>query len=156
MKATVIAAIGLGSNLGEPEGNVERAIGRLAEIGRVAARSRLYWTEPWGVADQPVFINAVVLLQTSLGARELLGELKRLEGELGRGDTFRWGPREIDLDILTYGDARIDETDLVVPHARLFERAFALGPLAEVDPRFREAYERLPAAERAGVRAASG
>jgi len=156
VKITVIAAIGLGSNLGEPQDNVERSIGRLAEIGRVAARSRLYWTEPWGVPNQPVFVNAVVLLETSLDARELLRELKRLEGELGRGDTFRWGPRAIDLDILTYGDARIDEPDLVIPHARLFQRAFALGPLAEVDPRFREAYERLPAEERAGVRAASG
>jgi 2-amino-4-hydroxy-6-hydroxymethyldihydropteridine diphosphokinase len=148
---TTLAAIGLGSNLGDAVRNVERALQALGTLGRVESRSSLYRSAPWGETQQPDFVNAAALLSTELEPRALLGGLKELEAELGRVASYRWGPRAIDLDILTYGDLRIDEPDLIVPHARLFERAFALAPLAEIAPAFRTAYEALPAAERTNV-----
>lgn len=141
------AAIGLGSNLGDPPGNVRRALRALARLGTISAASRLYRSKPWGKRDQPDFCNAVALIDTDLEPRGLLVELKRLERELGRESGERWGPRVIDLDILTYGDSRVDEPDLQIPHARLYERAFALVPLAEVDPRFAAAVAALPPGE---------
>jgi 2-amino-4-hydroxy-6-hydroxymethyldihydropteridine diphosphokinase len=146
-----IARIGVGSNSGEAAGNVERACTSLASLGRVIARSSLFRTRAWGVTGQPDFVNAAVLLDTWLEPRELLVRLKGIEIELGRVATYRWGPRVIDLDILTYDDLVLDEPDLVIPHARLFERAFALGPLAEIEPAFEAAYLRLPEAERASI-----
>jgi 2-amino-4-hydroxy-6-hydroxymethyldihydropteridine diphosphokinase len=147
----VTAAIGLGSNLGDPRANLDRAVNALARAGHVRARSSTYRTKAWGVVDQPDFYNAVVLLETELGARDLLGVLKAIEAEIGRRRTYRWGPRVIDLDILTYGSQRIEEPDLVVPHARLTERAFVLVPLAELDPAFAVARDALPAAMLAEV-----
>lgn len=141
------AAIGIGSNLGTPSKNVRRAFEALACAGTVVQTSRLYASKPWGKTDQPDFCNAVALLETPLTPRELLAELKRLERELGRVPGERWGPRLIDLDILTYGDERVDEPDLQVPHSRLYERAFALVPLAEVDRRFETAVAALPPGE---------
>lgn len=141
------AAIGLGSNLGDRAGNVRRAMRALEQLGTVTAASRLYASKPWGKTDQPDFCNAVVLLDTALPPRELLRELKRLERKLGREPGERWGPRVIDLDILTYDDLDVDETDLQIPHPRLSERAFALVPLAEVDPRFEAAVAALPPGE---------
>jgi 2-amino-4-hydroxy-6-hydroxymethyldihydropteridine diphosphokinase len=146
-----LAAIGLGSNLGDPAANVERALAALATLGRVASRSSLYRSAAWGETAQPDFINAAALLVTELEPRALLDALKTLEGELGRVASYRWGPRAIDLDILTYGALRIDEPDLIVPHARLFERAFALAPLSEIAAEFEAAYAALPAADRASV-----
>jgi 2-amino-4-hydroxy-6-hydroxymethyldihydropteridine diphosphokinase len=147
-----LARIGLGSNLGDPAGNLERAIVALEALGSVAARSSFYRSAPWGVTDQPEFVNAAVLLETELSPRELLAGLKRLETELGRTESYRWGPRVVDLDILAYDALTVDEPDLIVPHPRLLERAFALAPLAEIDPAYAEALERLPAAARAEVR----
>jgi 2-amino-4-hydroxy-6-hydroxymethyldihydropteridine diphosphokinase len=147
----VRAAIGLGSNLGDPAANVERALGALGALGLVAARSSLYRSAAWGETAQPDFINAAALLATELEPHALLNALKALETELGRVASYRWGPRAIDLDILTYGELRIDEPDLIVPHARLFERAFALAPLSEIAAEFEAAFEALPAADRAGV-----
>ena len=141
------AAIGLGSNLGDPARNVRRAIRALAKLGTITAVSRLYASKPWGKTDQPDFCNAAVLLDTALEPRELLAALKDLERDLGRVPGERWGPRVIDLDILTYGDRRIEEPDLQIPHPRLSERAFALVPLAEVDSRFRAAVAALPPGE---------
>lgn len=141
------AAIGLGSNLGNPPENIRRAVRALAGLGTIIARSRLYATKPWGKTDQPDFCNAAVLLETALTPRELLGELKRLERELGREPGERWGPRVIDLDILIYDDVELDEPDLQIPHPRLSERAFALVPLAEIDPRFEAAVAALPPGE---------
>ncbi len=146
-----LARIGLGSNQGDAAANVERALDALGTLGVVTARSALYRTEPWGVADQPAFVNAAALLETALGPRALLEGLKALEKQLGRITTFRWGPRAIDLDILAYDDLRVDEPDLVVPHPRLAERAFALVPLAEVDPAFAGLRDALAPTERAGV-----
>jgi 2-amino-4-hydroxy-6-hydroxymethyldihydropteridine diphosphokinase len=146
-----LARIGLGSNAGDAAANIERAAAALATLGRVAARSSLYRTKPWGPSDQPDFVNAALLLETELSPRALLVELKRLETELGRVVTYRWGPRVIDLDILAYDDVQIDEPDLAIPHPRLPERAFALVPLAEIDPAFGPARDALPAAEREAV-----
>jgi len=146
-----LAAIGIGSNAGDPVANVRGAIARLAELGTVVARSPLYRTEPWGVHGQEPFVNAAASLDTALEPHALLVALKRIEVEAGRVTTFRWGPRVLDLDILTYGELRLDEPDLVIPHARLHERAFALVPLAEIDPRFTELRDALPPGERAAV-----
>ncbi len=138
-----LARIGLGANLGDAPAQIERALAALAALGTIRARSHLYRSKPWGVTDQPPFINAAALLETALAPRELLGELKRLERELGRVPSARWGPRAIDLDILAYDDLALREPDLTIPHERLFERAFALVPLAEIDESYRPALEAL-------------
>jgi 2-amino-4-hydroxy-6-hydroxymethyldihydropteridine diphosphokinase len=143
----MLAAIGLGSNLDNPPGKVRAAMDALRRLGTVRARSRLYASKPWGKTNQPDFCNAAVLLDTRLTPRELLAGLKELERELGRVPGERWGPRVIDLDILTYGEERIELPDLQIPHPRLHERAFALVPLAEVDPRFQAAVAALPPGE---------
>lgn len=146
-----LAAIGIGSNVGDAAAHVRRAFERLSEAGTVAARSSLYRSAPWGVTDQPPFVNAAALVETALDPRALLVALKRIEADEGRVETYRWGPRVLDLDILAYGEERIDEPDLTIPHARLRERAFALVPLAEVDPRWVPLRDALPPGERATV-----
>lgn len=145
------AAVGIGSNVGDAAANVRRAFERLGEVGTVVARSRLYRTPPWGLADQAPFVNAAALVETALDPRALLAALKRIEVEEGRVVTVRWGPRVLDLDILAYGDVRLDDPDLVIPHVRLHERAFALVPLAEIDPRYVALRDALPPGERAAV-----
>lgn len=132
----VVAHIGLGSNLEDPAHQVERAIEELDALPgtRVLRRSRLYRTPPWGLIGQPDFINAVAEVETSLGARELLDQLLAIEQRRGRlRNGERWGPRVIDLDLLLYGDRRVHEPGIEVPHPRLHERAFVLVPLAELD-----------------------
>ncbi len=127
------AYVGLGSNLGGREAMIGRAVELLGD--EVIAVSSLLETEPWGYVDQPRFVNAVARLETSRRPRELLDRLLEIERELGRGrEGPRFGPRTIDLDLLLYGDERIDEPGLTVPHPRLHERAFVLEPLAELDP----------------------
>ena len=132
------AYIGLGSNLGDRRATIAGALERLGEDAAVdvVAVSTLRETEPVGsVLDQPRFLNGVAALDTSLPPRRLLGLLLRVEAEGGRSrDAPAGGPRTLDLDLLLYGDAKIDEPDLVVPHPRLHERRFALEPLAELDP----------------------
>jgi 2-amino-4-hydroxy-6-hydroxymethyldihydropteridine diphosphokinase len=147
-----LAYIGVGANLDDAAGSVEAAIARLAEAGTVRVRSRLYRTKPWGEEAQPDFVNAVAGLDTELRPRELLAALQRLERELGRTPSYRWGPRRIDLDILTYGDERVDDEDLKVPHPRLAERAFVLVPLAELDAEYAPLRDALSQDERDGVR----
>jgi 2-amino-4-hydroxy-6-hydroxymethyldihydropteridine diphosphokinase len=132
-----IAYVGLGSNLAGPRKQVETALEMLSGLPRthLLARSKLYATEPWGHRDQPPFVNAVAALDTQLSARELLDALLSIERQAGRErNGERWGPRILDLDILVFGDARIDEPALHVPHPRLHERAFVLVPLAEIAP----------------------
>lgn len=146
-----LAAIGIGSNLGDAKANVRRALVRLEELGTVVARSSLYRSEPWGVTHQPGFVNAAALVRTELEPRALLDALKRIERDEGRTAGPRWGPRVLDLDILTYDDRCVDEPDLVIPHARLRERAFALVPLAELDPRWRDDVAALGRGEREAV-----
>ena len=130
--------VGLGANLEDPRGQIERAIELLAaEYGiELVAVSSLRETEPVGYEDQPRFLNGAAELRTSLHARELLERLLAVERRLGRvrGDGRRFGPRTIDLDLLLYGDELIDEPGLQIPHPRLHERRFALEPLAELDP----------------------
>ena len=125
-----LAYVGLGSNLGDREQTLRQAA---ALIGAVRL-STIQETEPWGLADQPKFLNAVAELETELTARSLLELLLGVEQQLGRERTGpRWGPRTIDLDLLLYGDQQIDEACLTVPHPRLHERLFVLEPLAELD-----------------------
>jgi len=126
-----LAYVGLGANLGEREQSILRA----AELIGARRLSPLHDTEPWGVVDQPRFVNAVAELETELEPRALLEELLWVERELGRvRDGTRWGPRTIDIDLLVYGDAAIDEPGLTVPHPRLAERLFVLEPLSELAP----------------------
>lgn len=145
------AFIGIGSNLDDPQTNVRAAIAALASIGKIARASSLYRTKPWGVTEQPDFINAVVLLKTSLPPRMLLSALKSIEGDLGRTPGERWGPRIIDLDILTYDKLTIVEDGLAIPHKHMHERAFVLVPLAEIDASFKSALQALGADTRTEV-----
>ena len=146
-----VAAIGIGSNIGDPRKNVRAGVQALSGLGELVALSRLYRTKPWGREDQPDFCNAVALLLTERTPRDLLVALKALEVRLGRTPSERWGPRSIDFDILLYGDQTIAEEDLRIPHPQLGGRAFALVPLADVDRRYAEDVEALSLCERAGV-----
>lgn len=149
-------AIGIGSNDGDAPNNVLDAFVRLQQLGTLGARSSLYKTKAWGVTDQADFYNAAAILETKLEPHDLLRELKRIEREMGRTTTFRWGPRIIDLDILTYDDRTIDDVELHVPHMLINERAFVLVPLAEIDPAFAAARDRLDAAHIAEVQPVTG
>ncbi len=126
--------LGLGSNLGEREQNLATALARLQERLRLLAVSSLYETAPWGVTDQPPFLNAAVAAETDLSPGELLVFVKGLEREMGRQPGGRWGPRLIDVDILLYDDLVLHTPDVVVPHPHLAERPFVLVPLAEIAP----------------------
>lgn len=138
MTATVVAAVGLGANLGDAASTVQRAAQSLDLLPQtqLLSSSRLYRTPAWGVHAQPDFVNAVALVQTQLDARTLLESLLSIEREFGRDRSVeqRWGPRTLDLDLLLYGDAMIDEPGLQVPHPHLTKRAFALVPLLEIAP----------------------
>ena len=135
-----MAYIGMGGNLASWAGTAEATLAsaalRLERLGRVVRRSRLYSTEPVGFAEQPRFVNAVVALQTELEARELLQGLLAIELEFGRDRSagFQNGPRTLDLDILLFGEERIDAPGLQIPHPRLAERRFVLIPLGEIAP----------------------
>lgn len=145
------AYVGMGANLGDAAATLRRALVALQAIGTVVKRSGLYRTQPWGKTEQPEFVNAVALLDTPRSARELLADLQSLEIALGRRPRERWGPRELDLDILTFDEATIDEPGLQVPHPRMRERAFVLVPLAEIDPAYEPLRDALDATARAGV-----
>jgi 2-amino-4-hydroxy-6-hydroxymethyldihydropteridine diphosphokinase len=132
------AFVGLGSNLGDREGTLRAAVGRLRSLPetKVVRVSRFRNTEPVGFVDQPRFLNGAVELETGLPARRLLDGLMEVERHFGRDRLAvpAQGPRTLDLDLLIYGDERISEPGLEVPHPRLHERAFVLEPLAELDP----------------------
>jgi 2-amino-4-hydroxy-6-hydroxymethyldihydropteridine diphosphokinase len=130
----VLAYIGLGTNLGDRELNLRRALERLEELGPVRASS-IRETDPVGVTDQPKFLNAAAELATELPPRELLERLLEIERELGRDRAAerRWGPRVIDLDLLLFEEEAIDEPGLTVPHPRLADRRFVLEPLCELN-----------------------
>jgi 2-amino-4-hydroxy-6-hydroxymethyldihydropteridine diphosphokinase len=130
------AYVGLGANLGRREETLREAVAILdrASDVDVVAVSGLRETEPVGPIAQPMFLNGVVALDTTLSARELLELLLDVERSLGRIREERWGPRVVDLDLLLYGDDVVDEPGIEVPHPRLHERRFALEPLAELDP----------------------
>ena len=128
--------VGLGSNLGDREQTIRRALALLDRLPETSLRrvSSLYDTDPVGVLEQPAFLNAVAELETELDPRALLWNLLLTERRLGRTRGQRWGARTIDLDLLLHGSAEIEEPDLVVPHPELTERAFVLVPLSELAP----------------------
>jgi 2-amino-4-hydroxy-6-hydroxymethyldihydropteridine diphosphokinase len=130
----VTAYLGLGSNLGGRLDNLQRAVDLLVlQPGlRVVRSSRVYETEPVGGPEQPEFLNGVIEVDVELPPRELLAACARVEDALGRVREERWGPRTIDVDVLTYGSEVVDEPDLVIPHPRMHERAFVLVPLTEL------------------------
>jgi 2-amino-4-hydroxy-6-hydroxymethyldihydropteridine diphosphokinase len=130
------AFLGIGSNLGDREDNLRRAVELLfAEDGiEVTAVSEIRETEPVGPVEQGPFLNGAVRIETDLGPRDLLERLLAVEQRFGRVREERWGPRTIDLDLLLYGDEILDEPGLTVPHPRLHERRFALEPLADLAP----------------------
>jgi len=130
------ALLGLGGNLGDVRGNLDRAVELLCEDGRakVRAQSSDFRTPPWGVEGQPAYINRCVMLETGLGPRALLERALAVERALGRDRARerRWGPRPIDIDLLSYDDVVIDEPGLTLPHPHWAQRAFVLVPLAEI------------------------
>jgi 2-amino-4-hydroxy-6-hydroxymethyldihydropteridine diphosphokinase len=132
------ALLGLGGNVGDVRATLSEAIALFAEGDSVklVARSSDYRTPPWGVTDQPPFINLAIAVETRLSPRDLLTRALNVERALDRDRTRerRWGPRTIDIDLLAYDDIALDEPALTLPHPRLFERAFVLVPLAEIVP----------------------
>ena len=133
------AWIGLGANLGAPTQMLPAAISRLQAHPRIRleAESSLHRSEPWGFEDQPAFVNAVVRVETDLQPLQLLDVLLDIERELGRRRSGpRWGPRSIDLDLLSYDNLVLQSSRLQLPHPRMHQRAFVLLPLLELDPDF--------------------
>jgi 2-amino-4-hydroxy-6-hydroxymethyldihydropteridine diphosphokinase len=133
---TKTAFVGIGSNLGDREAHLSRAIELLSaeDAIEVSGVSQIRETEPVGPVEQGPFLNAAVRVETELAPRGLLDRLLDIEGRMGRVRRERFGPRTIDLDLLLYGDEVVDEPGLTVPHPRLPERLFALEPLSDLDP----------------------
>lgn len=132
----VVAYIGVGSNLDDPPANIARALALLdanPDIER-ARLSPLYWTPPWGVTDQPEFLNGAIEARVRLDAPTLLQRCLGIERAMGRVRADRWGPRRIDLDLLLHGDTTLERPGLTLPHPRLTERAFVLRPLLDLAP----------------------
>jgi 2-amino-4-hydroxy-6-hydroxymethyldihydropteridine diphosphokinase len=142
------ALLGLGGNVGDVRATLDEAVALFADGKdvKLTARSSDYLTPPWGVEDQPPFINLAIAVETTLSPRDLLTRALNVERALGRDRTFaeRWGPRPVDIDLLAYDDLAIDEPGLTLPHPRLFERAFVLVPLADI------AADRVIAGKRVG------
>jgi len=130
------SALGFGGNLGDPVAAFAGALRALDAHPEIAVLklSSVWRTAPWGKLDQPEFLNMAAVVETGLPARALLALVLDLERQAGRERGERWGPRTLDIDILSYGDERIDEPGLQLPHPRIAERAFVLAPLAEVRP----------------------
>ncbi|UCE78646.1 MAG: 2-amino-4-hydroxy-6-hydroxymethyldihydropteridine diphosphokinase [Nitrospiraceae bacterium] len=127
--------LGIGSNIGDRQKQCEKALELLQEYGlRIAARSSLYRTEPWGKKEQPWFFNMAIEGTTDYSPHALLDLIKKIEDELGRQESVRWGPRSIDIDILLYDDIILNGHELVIPHPLMHEREFVLRPLSEIAP----------------------
>jgi 2-amino-4-hydroxy-6-hydroxymethyldihydropteridine diphosphokinase len=130
-----VVYLGIGSNLGDKKSNCLSALEKLATKGvLISKKSALYETQPWGVKNQPDFVNIAVEAETDLSPEALLCALKEIEKEMGRKVGTRWGPRLIDLDVLFYDDRIVQSKDLVIPHRQLHRRDFVLLPLAEISP----------------------
>jgi 2-amino-4-hydroxy-6-hydroxymethyldihydropteridine diphosphokinase len=130
-----VAYLALGSNVGDRDANLARARRLLAERGaRLLRASSVIETEPWGVADQPRFLNQVIEVEWARGPRALLAAAQAVEAAVGRTPTYRWGPREIDIDVLVFDQLVVYEGDLQIPHPRMGERDFVLRPLGELRP----------------------
>lgn len=134
---SVVVYLGLGSNMGNRQDNLDKALDFLSQRLRVGKVSSVYDTEPVGNPNQPRFLNLVCQVYTMLAPRELLNLAKGIESKLGRALGKSNAPRPIDIDILFYGDQVIETPELVIPHPRLVERAFVLVPLAEIAPDLR-------------------
>jgi len=130
----VVCYLGIGSNLGNRRNNIKKALDYLAKTKgiKIEKASRIYETEPVGGPAQGKFLNAAIKIKTSLAPQLLLKSIKKIEKDLGRRKTVRFGPREIDLDILLYGNKVIKRRNLAIPHPRMFEREFVLKPLREI------------------------
>jgi 2-amino-4-hydroxy-6-hydroxymethyldihydropteridine diphosphokinase len=135
---TADALLGLGGNIGDVRMTLDRAIAELCdgEATRLLARSSDYRTPPWGRGGQPAFVNCCIAVATHLPPQKLLARAQAVEHALGRrrSHELHWGPRSIDIDLLAYDDLALATQDLVLPHPRLFERAFVLVPLVEIAP----------------------
>ena len=151
------ALLALGGNVGDVRATLDRAIVAFCdgEQVRLVARSADYRTPPWGIEDQPAFVNLCLAVETRLTPHALLARAQAVERTFGRerAKERRWGPRTVDIDLIAYDDLALDEPDLTLPHPRLFERAFVLVPLAEIAPertiagiRVRDALARVDAA----------
>ena len=145
-----IAYIGIGSNIGDKVGQCEKAISEILEVDhhRLLAKSSFFRTRPVGYTLQDWFVNGVIKIETDLEPLDLLRSLKAIESQLGRKETFRWGPRVIDLDLLIFDQRVIQTEELQVPHPSMHERQFVLIPLAEIDrgllhPVFRKTIQEL-------------
>jgi 2-amino-4-hydroxy-6-hydroxymethyldihydropteridine diphosphokinase len=141
------ALLALGGNVGDVRSTLDRAVAALcdgAEL-RLVARSSDYRTPPWGVEDQPPFINCAIVAATDLAPPALLDRAQRIERQFGRDRARerRWGPRPLDIDLIAYDDVTLDTQELTLPHPRVFERAFVLVPLAEIAPQRRIAGTRI-------------
>ena len=131
-------AIALGSNIGDRLGTIRQAVMLLEERSlRISASSDVFETPPWGMENQPRFLNACVLAETDILPRVLLELLLNIESDLGRTRRYKWGPREIDLDLLFYDDQVFNESGLVLPHPQMHRRAFVLVPLVQIAPDWR-------------------
>jgi 2-amino-4-hydroxy-6-hydroxymethyldihydropteridine diphosphokinase len=126
--------LGVGTNLGDRRANLAAAQVAVSEFVIIQKTSRVYETAPWGMTDQPDFLNLVWEATTLLPPLELLRRLKAVETVLGRKPSVRYGPRLIDIDILLYSNLMFRSADLVIPHPRISERAFVLAPLADLEP----------------------
>jgi 2-amino-4-hydroxy-6-hydroxymethyldihydropteridine diphosphokinase len=126
--------LGLGSNLGQRQHNLEQAIAGLSKVMKVTAVSPIYEAEPWGLLEQPTFLNACLSGETEHSPQNLLIFIKNLEIEMGRRAAPKWGPRLIDIDILLYENIVLQMNGLTIPHPHLHERAFVLAPLADIAP----------------------
>ena len=153
------ALLALGGNVGDVRTTLDRAIAAFCDRSevRLLARSSDYRTPPWGITEQPAFINCAIVAATDLSPPALLARAQAVELQLGRDRAHekRWGPRTADIDIIAYGNLELDELGLIVPHPRLFERAFVLLPLAEIAPdrviAGRSVREALAGADTAGI-----
>ena len=149
--------LALGTTLGDRLANLRAAINAFPSSVVCRQSSYIYETPPWGYKDQPAFLNMAVKCETGLDAASLLKRLKQIEVQVGRVESFRWGPRQIDIDILFYDDLILQSESLTIPHPRLHERAFVLVPLADIAPDLihpvfqKTIAELLSKVERAGI-----
>ena len=154
----IVASLGLGGNIGDPPAAMAQALDALSshESCRLIAVSQLYRTPPWGKLDQADFFNCCALIETALGPESLLDLCLDIERGMKRVRNERWGPRTIDIDVLTYGEATIDTARVEIPHPRMTERAFVLMPLADIVPQMvvegRAVSDWLQDADKDGIR----
>lgn len=129
--------LGLGSNLGDREGYLRSALHEINKIAEIETVSSIWESPPWGKRDQPAFLNLVIRAHTALSPLAFLQEIKAIETKLGRLPREKWGPREIDIDILFWNDLVLNSPALTIPHPHWHDRAFVVLPLAEIAPDFR-------------------